>query len=134
MQAPIRIAALLAILLAGCAAPPVDHYSKEHPRFDPSVFFAGHTEAWGMFQKRSGEVARRFTVDMQGAWQGKEFVLNESFVYSDGEKQHRQWHLVRTGEDQWEGTASDVVGKASGQQAGNALQWQYLLTVPVGSS
>ncbi|MBV8657609.1 MAG: DUF3833 domain-containing protein [Burkholderiales bacterium] len=130
----IRSTLVATLLLTACASPDIDHYRNEQPAFDPSVFFAGHTEAWGMFQKRNGEVVRRFTVDMEGAWQGKEFVLNESFIYNDGERQHRQWHLVRTGTNSWSGTASDVVGTATGQTEGNALQWEYVLTVPVGSS
>lgn len=123
-----------AILLGGCAAPSVEHYQNLKPEFDPSVFFAGHTNAWGMFQKRSGEVVRRFTVSMDGAWEGKEFILNESFVYDDGEKQHRQWHITRPDGKEWQGKAADIVGVATGRQAGNALQWQYVMTVPVGSS
>jgi hypothetical protein len=124
----------LTFMLGGCAASSIEDYRDKQPAFDPSVFFASHTDAWGMFQKRSGEVVRRFKVSMEGAWQGKEFVLDESFTYDDGETQHRQWHLTRTENGAWHGRAADIVGDAEGHQAGYALEWQYVMTVPVGTS
>jgi len=40
-------------------------------------------EAWGMFQKRNGEVARRFHVKMTGTWDGDTGVLTRArFTYS----------------------------------------------------
>ena len=46
-----------------------------------------------MFSDRSGEVRRRFTVAMQCSWQGEQGVLDEQFVYDDGERQRRVWRL-----------------------------------------
>ncbi|MFX7764239.1 DUF3833 family protein, partial [Acinetobacter baumannii] len=51
--------ALLALVLGGCASQQISDYAGKTPVFDPAVFFKGRTEAWGMFQKRGGEVARR---------------------------------------------------------------------------
>jgi hypothetical protein len=45
-------------------------YASKTPVFDPAVFFQGRTEAWGMFQKRGGEVARRFHVIVTGTVEG----------------------------------------------------------------
>lgn len=125
------LACMCVVLVAGCSAPSVSSYRDMTPRFDPSEFFAGHTRGWGMFQKRSGEVVKRFVVDLNGHWEGERFILDEHFVYADGEKQQRTWTLTRTGTGLWSGSAADVVGSAAGEQAGNALHWDYVLHLPV---
>lgn len=40
----------------------------------------------------------------------------------------------RIDEHTYEGTAGDVIGTAKGKQYGSALNWSYVLRVPVGSS
>jgi hypothetical protein len=76
-------------------------------------------------------VVKRFTVDMTCTWQGEQGVLDESFVYSDGTQERRIWKLTHLGNGQYEGTAGDVVGTASGQTRGNAFRWGYTLALPV---
>jgi len=122
---------LLCIGLASCTQVDVQTYSQETPRLELRQFFEGRVEAWGMFQKRSGEVVKRFHVDIQGRSEGEKLILDESFTYSDGTTQKRIWTLVPSGEGQWRGTAGDVVGEAVGEVAGNALRWRYVLSLPV---
>ncbi|MGD2141740.1 MAG: DUF3833 family protein, partial [Burkholderiales bacterium] len=55
---------------AGCAAPNVDNYRDERPVLDLREYFDGEIEAYGMFQNRSGEVIKRFTVAIKGSWNG----------------------------------------------------------------
>jgi hypothetical protein len=57
--------------------------------------------------------------------------LDEDFVYSDGTKQKRIWTLTEVAPGRYSGTASDVVGEAVGELAGNALNWRYTLALPV---
>jgi hypothetical protein len=118
-------------LLAGCASPVATDYASEKPPLDLKTYFNGELTAHGMFSDRSGKVVRRFVVTMKCNWQGNEGVLDESFVYSDGEKQRRVWHLKQLADGRYIGTADDVVGEAQGQSAGNALQWSYTLRLPV---
>jgi hypothetical protein len=122
------------LLLAGCAGPDVALYAHQQPALDVAVFLGGATEAWGMFQKRSGEVVKRFHVDIDGRADGASLVLDERFKYSDGTTQRRIWRLTRQSDGSWRGTAADVVGEAIGQLAGNALHWQYTLRLPVDDS
>lgn len=122
---------LLCIGLASCTQVDVQTYSQETPRLELRQFFEGRVEAWGMFQKRSGEVVKRFHVDIQGRSEGEKLILDESFTYSDGTTQKRIWTLFPSGEGQWRGTAGDVVGEAVGEVAGNALRWRYVLSLPV---
>ena len=122
---------VLAALLAGCASPDVQQYRAVTPVLDPAEYFIGVTDAWGMFQKRNGEVTKRFHVEITGSQQQDTLTLDEHFRYDDGTTQQRVWRLVRNGEGRWRGTAADVKGEAQGETAGNALRWQYTLLLPV---
>ncbi|MGA0056847.1 MAG: DUF3833 domain-containing protein [Burkholderiaceae bacterium] len=130
-----RIALLAAaaamIGLQGCAGPTVERYAQEKPALDLAQYFQGQTTGWGMVTDRSGEVTRRFVVKIDGRFEGNTGVLDETFEWSDGEKQKRIWRLERLGPNRWKGTADDVVGEATGEIAGNALHWRYTLAVPV---
>ncbi|QRK81733.1 DUF3833 domain-containing protein [Pseudomonas granadensis] len=122
---------LLCLALASCSGVDVRNYSQEKPTLELREFFEGRVEAWGIFQKRSGEVAKRFHVVINGHSEGSKLILDEAFTYSDGTKQKRVWTLTPDGPGQWRGTAGDVVGEARGETAGNALRWRYVLRLPV---
>ena len=94
-------------------------------------YFNGTLDAWGMFQKRDGEVVKRFKVVIEAKWQGDEGILDEHFTYSDGTTQRRVWRLIRTADGEYTGRADDVVGEATGRVSGNALHWVYTLRLPV---
>lgn len=81
------------VTLVACAGPKVDDYANEKPELRLQDYFNGDLEAWGMFQKRNGEVARRFHVKMTGTWDGDTGVLDEHFTYSDGTLERRVWTL-----------------------------------------
>lgn len=115
--------------LSACAAN-IDDYVDVKPELDLSVFFNGHLEAYGIVQDFKGKVKRRFTADILGEWSGDSGVLDENFIFDDGELQHRCWKLRKSGRD-YQGTAGDVIGKAQGKVAGNALNWKYVLKIPV---
>lgn len=121
-----------ALLVAGCGATmrPAD-YAAEQPKLDLQTYFNGTVDAWGIFQDRSGKVVKRFTVVMRCTWDGDTGVLDEDFTYSDGTTQKRVWTLKKVGENRYVGTASDVVGEASGETGGNAFNWKYVLALPV---
>ncbi len=132
MKLKVLFTAALTAVLAACGHVDVTHYAKEKPELEMSSFFNGTIDAWGMFQKRSGEVARRFEVEIQASWKSPdEGTLDERFIYSDGEKQRRVWTLKRQSDGSWLGTADDVVGVATGRISGNALHWTYVMRLPV---
>lgn len=122
---------LLCLGLASCSGVDVRNYSQEKPALELREFFEGRVEAWGIFQKRSGQVAKRFHVVINGHSEGDKLILDESFTYSDGTTQKRLWTLTPDGPGQWRGTAGDVVGEARGDIAGNTLRWKYVLRLPV---
>ena len=129
-----RLCALLAFLsfgLFGCAGIPVEKYRAEKPVLDLKTYFNGTIDAWGMFQDRSGEVIKRFTVVIDASWQGDVGTLDERFSWSDGSTSRRVWTITRTAEGRYIGRADDVVGEAIGESAGSALRWRYVLALPV---
>lgn len=134
-----RWCALLALVtfgLAGCAGIPVDRYRAEQPVLDLARYFNGTIDGWGMFQDRSGEVIKRFTVVIDASWQGNVGTLDEHFTWSDGTTSRRVWTITKDDAGQYRGRADDVigeaVGEAVGEAAGNALHWRYVLALPVG--
>jgi Protein of unknown function (DUF3833) len=126
--------------LSSCARQDLNHYSKELPKLDLREYFNGRVSAWGVFTDRSGQVVKRFVVDMQCSWQRNaaantdEGILDERFTYSDGTKQQRIWRLTRHTDGAYTGRADDVVGQANGRESGNAFYWTYTLALPVDGS
>ena len=133
LAAGLSIAAAAA-LTTGCASPTPADYAAEKPALDLKTYFNGPLVAHGLFTDRSGKVARRFTVQMTGTWQGNQGTLDERFTYSDGKTERRVWTLIDQGNGRWIGRAADVVGDAVGTVAGNALNWRYTLRLPVDGS
>ncbi|MGO1246541.1 MAG: DUF3833 domain-containing protein [Oceanisphaera sp.] len=121
---------VLSALLMSCSSE-INDYAGTHPQFELDEYFNGELSAHGIVQDRSGKVLRRFSVDMTGSWQGNKGTLEEDFIYDDGEQQRRVWHLTKTAEGHYTGTADDVVVDAVGQTKGFALNWRYTLAVPV---
>ena len=133
----IRAAMLLlvAFVVGGCQDMRIEEFAGREPKLDLYEYFDGRTRAWGMFEDRFGRVRREFTVDISGRREGADgFVLEEDFVYSDGERERRVWRLRRTAPGTYEGRADDVIGVAQGRVAGNALNWRYVLALKVGGS
>ena len=65
MTKRLGLTALLALwLLSGCAGMKPEDYADTTPRFDVMSYFLGESRAWGIFQDRSGQVRRQFTVDI----------------------------------------------------------------------
>ncbi|WEJ69897.1 DUF3833 domain-containing protein [Pseudomonas sp. PSE14] len=120
-----------ALLLGSCGNVGVERYAAQRPVLDLPAFFSGPVQAWGIFQKPSGEVVKRFKVDITSRREGERLILDERFLYSDGTRQQRVWTLTPEGHGRWRGRAADVVGDASGEIAGNALRWRYRLNLEV---
>lgn len=123
----------LIMLLTGCSAG-IDDYQRQQPALDIFHYFQGKTEAWGMVQDRSGKQLRRFHVTIDGEVTGDTLTLNERFLYDDGEKQQRVWHIRQIAPDRYEGSAGDIEGIATGQAAGNAFNWRYSMNVTANGS
>jgi len=127
----ILLLIVCSFLFSSCATQELAAYKNAKPQLDLVKYFVGTTDAWGMFQQRSGEVIKRFHVVIVGTQRDGKLTLDERFTYDDGSKQQRIWTLIQAADGTWRGTADDVVGEAVGHVSGNALRWQYVLALPV---
>ena len=124
------------VTLGACSHMEVSTYAKEKPELRLEDYFKGTLTGHGLFMDRGGEVKRRFVVVITGtvssaAAPNDTIVLDEQFTWSDGVKDSRVWTLKKQANGQWHGTAFDVIGHAVGTVAGNALNWRYVLALPV---
>ncbi len=120
-------------LLTACGGVDVIQYADRSPKFDLFQYFTGQTRGWGVVMDRSGTVTRQFVVDIVGTESDDNtIVLDEDFIWNDGEKTKRIWTITKTGPQSYSGSADDVSGTASGKTAGNALNWTYVLKISVG--
>lgn len=128
----VGVLAVAGLGLQACSSSPkIEDYADRTPVLNLTEFFSGHSQAWGMVQQRGGEMLRHFSASIDGRMEDGKLILDESFVFDDGEKQSRIWTFTPVGEKRWSGTAHDVVGLADLQLAGNAVHLRYTLQVPI---
>ena len=125
------LALTIIIFLNGCSnnMKPTD-FKDQKPRLIIEDYLLGNTKAWGILQNRSGKVTRQFNADLNGTWDGSTLILDEQFNWNDGEKQKRTWKIKKIDNNNYLGTAPDVVGEATGVQYGSAFKFKYDLLVP----
>ena len=121
------------LILNGCSEIKLSEFQNNRPVLKIENYFAGKTKAWGLFEDRFGSVKRQFYVDIVGSWDGSELTLDESFFYDDGETDKRVWRIKKIDAHTYEGKANDVLGTARGQSFGNAFNWNYDITMKIGS-
>ena len=126
----LLLAVISILLLNSCSEMKPEDYKNTKPIIKIEEYFQGNVKAWGMLQERSGEVKRQFVADMKGEFDGQNLILNETFIWNDGEKQERRWKIKKVGDNRYEGTASDVVGVAKGVSFGSSFKFEYKLLVP----
>ena len=118
---------ILAAGLFGNLSPLIAAPSKP---FVLEKFFAGKTEARGVFESKIAGVYRTFSVTTYGKLKGNTFTLVEDFAYDDGEKGRKTWVFTKLGEGRYEGIREDVVGKADVYQEGDSIKLKYMIDVP----
>lgn len=127
----LLITSVVLMSLFSCSGLSPKDYVKNQPRLEIKKYLNGPVKAWGILEDRSGKITRRFTVDMVGTWDGNNGVLDEKFVFDDGEKSSRIWKITMLDDNNFSATAADVVGNAKGSQYGNAIQMNYILDLEV---
>lgn len=105
----------------------IDFYSENSPKMDIKEYFNGPIKAWGIIQDWRGRVVRQFDVTMVGKWENDTGILQEYFSFYDGQTQERTWTIKKLEDQKYEGTASDIIGKAQGVVNGNSAQWSYIM-------
>ncbi len=126
---------LIFIFITSCSSTmQIDKFKNAKPEFLLEDYFSGKVKAWGLFHDRFGNLKRTFEVDIDGTLNSDLLILDEKFLYDDGEKDQRIWKIKLLGEKSYSGTADDVVGEALGKASGNALNWTYKLNLKVKDS
>ncbi len=126
---------LMAIMsfLTACSGPTLNHYKGSEPPLDLKEYFSGPIKAWGVVQDRKGHVTRKFDISLVGTWEGDTGTLEELFDYYDGKTQKRTWTIKKLTDKSYEGSAGDIIGKATGNLEGNAMRWAYVMDLDVGN-
>ncbi len=122
---------LSSLSLISCSSIDVEDYQNTAPKLDVFEFFTGDLIASGVVKNRSGKVVRHFNADIKASLEKNKLILDETFLFSDGEEDFRKWEIIRRDENKYRGTANDVIGEAFGQSAGHALRWKYDLMLEV---
>lgn len=125
----------LLVFASGCSTANIAQYNKNEPKLDMVDYFTGKVRGWGVVLKRSGELASRFVVDINGKPDDEgNLVMEEDFFWSNGEKSRRVWTISKKGKHGYTGTAGDVLGSARGEAYGNVLNWTYLMALELDGS
>jgi hypothetical protein len=83
--------------ISACARKDIGELSGNQPRLVLEEFFAGKSVAYGIFEDRFGNLRRQFRVNLNGNLDGNRLVLDEEFLYDDGERASRTWTIDRLG-------------------------------------
>lgn len=124
----------LCFFLTGCSDQSTEDYKKMKPTLNIMTYFDGTLEADGILFDLFGRPKRYFHAEMKGEIKDNRLILNEEFVFDDGEKAHRSWEITLKNNHEFSGKAADVVGVAQGHQSGNAVNIKYVLRVPYNKS
>ena len=94
-------------------------------RLDITTFLAGTTHAHGVFQDRFGRIRRSFEITINGSWDTGTFVLDEAFLYDDGEREQRTWRIVPGPAGTFSATCPDCIGVAKGLSESGRWRMRY---------
>ena len=92
-------------------------------------FFSGPMRAEGSFVNVWSRSRRGIVIDIEPTWDGTVLSLDERFVYSDGEKDHKVWRLEKTGPGSYIGTREDMIGPGRVWTEGRAVRLNYVLVL-----
>lgn len=128
----LSLTLILLLLITGCSGMNNSSQTFSGPALQIEEYFDGKVYAWGIFEDRFGKLRRQFQVEIDGNWDGQQLVLDERFLYSDGEQDRRVWTITPQGDGRYTGQAGDILGQAEGINSGNSLNWRYQMELKVG--
>ncbi|MBS9476559.1 DUF3833 family protein [Ancylobacter radicis] len=94
-------------------------------------YFAGASQAEGSFHAING-TSRRFSVALDGKWNGRMLTLVENFTFADGERQTKTWRFEKQADGTYRGTREDVRGDTTVTIRGNTATFNYLIDLDEG--
>jgi len=124
MRTNLVLAAVIAF-----AAPSAAHAAGAGGR-SISDFFLGHLVADGTYQDLRAGSNRHVHVDIHGSQRGQAFVVSTNTSFSDGERRNKTWTFKPAGPGRYIGYRPDLIGTASAQVNGDAIDLTYRAHVP----
>lgn len=104
--------------------------TNNRPNLIVEDYFNGNIKAWGHIQNWRGKVIQRFDLTLTGTWNGNKCRLDEIFTYYDTSKtMKRHWIIEKKEDGTYEGTASDVIGKAVPNIFKSSINWNYIMRI-----
>ena len=119
-------------LLAGCASQPENLDLTTPKTMIVEEALAGKLQGDGVFTNSLTGGETKFSVLMDGTWDGKKLTLVEDFTFSDGSQERKTWVLTKVGEGVYEGVREDVIGIADVRQDGPNVRLDYYVTLHTG--
>lgn len=132
MKRLLLLCMTILMILTGCSHMKIEDFDNKEPSLVLEDYFSGPVYAWGIFEDRFGNLRREFLVEIDAYMEDNVLVLDEYFLYSDGEKDRRIWRITPEGNGRYVGRADDIIGTAEGVVRGNALTWRYQMDLKVG--
>lgn len=127
------ISALMLGALCGCSSMKPEDFANHEPALSLEKFFNGEVRGSGVFYDRFGSVKTSFVVTLHGVPSENGMTLEETLLYSNGERVDRTYHVRKISEHTYEASADGLVGNARIESYGNVLRWRYVLAQPIGS-
>lgn len=121
----LLLIALAGLALAGCASRPDIALAPNDPPLVLEEFFPGRTVGEGAFTNGWTGDVQRFSVVIDGTWDGATLTLVEDFAYPDGTTDRKTWRLTRTAPGTYSGAREDVVGVAQAFTDGRSVRLEY---------
>ncbi len=89
-------------------------------------FFKGDVTGTGLFEDRFGKLRAQFTISFKSRWtKTGQFQLDETTVFSDGEREERNWLFSINEAREIRGASAGVIGEITGTCSPCELRLHY---------
>ena len=116
--------------LFGFIGQKAEDYEDGDPPFDLPTHLNGKLICEGLIFGPMGRMTSSFVARFDARWDGNVGVIDEHFVYNNGQAQERQWTLTLSEDGSFTARAPDVPWTGRGKQAGPAVLFQYPIKLP----
>lgn len=128
----VMVLLMTGAFFSGCAAMPEFSVPPPAKKLVLEQALNGRTLGEGVFVNSFTGGTTKFSVVIDGAWDGKVLTLVEDFTYSDGLRERKTWRLTKTADGVYSGVREDVIGTANVRQDGNGVRLDYFVTLSTG--
>jgi hypothetical protein len=92
-------------------------------------FFSAPVRAAGFFLNLLTRARLGIQIDIVPHWDGRVLSLDERFVFSDGQTDHKVWRLEKTGHATYAGSREDMIGLGRVWTEGHVVRLAYRLVM-----